>query len=206
MPRSESFLVKLLLDLCHQTDILRFERVETFADDRIGFGIELAERQVLELLAHFMHAHAPGERGIDIERLLGAAPARLGRHVGERAHVVQPVRELDQQDPHVVGDRQQQLAEVFRLLCFLGDEVELLELGETLDQRADVAAEHLIDLGTGRGRVLDGVVQEGGRDGGVVELEIGEDRRHFERVGEIRDRPRRASARRGPSWRRHRRG
>src|SRR5215813_9211990 len=29
---------------------------------------------------------------------------------GQRAHVVQPVRELDQQHPHVVGDRQQELA------------------------------------------------------------------------------------------------
>jgi len=59
-------------------------------------------------------------------------------------------------------------------------------LREPLDQSADVPPEQLIDLGPrGRG-ILDGVVQQRGRDGGVVELEVGEDRRDFERVGEIR--------------------
>ena len=103
----------------------------------------------------------------------------------ERAHVVQAIGELDQQDAHVVGDRQQQLAQVLRLLGFLGDEVELLELGQSLDERADIGAEHLIDLGARRGRVLDGVVQKRSGDGGIVELEVGEDRRNFQRVREI---------------------
>ena len=176
---------KLLFDFGDQADVFRLERVKPPADHRVRFGIEFAECQILELLAHLVHAHAPGERSVDVERLLGAAPARLGRHVRERAHVVQPVRELDQQHPHVVRDRQQQLAQVLRLLGFLGDEVELFELGEPLDQRADVMTEHLIDLGAGCGRILDGVVQKRGGDGRVVELEIGEDPRHFEGVGKI---------------------
>ena len=103
----------------------------------------------------------------------------------EGAHVVQAVGELDQQHPHVVGDRQQELAQVLGLLGLLGDEVEPLELGQALDQRADVLPEHLVDLGPGGGGILDGVVQERGRDGGVVELEIGQDRRDFERMGEV---------------------
>ena len=162
------------------------ERVEPRADHLVGFRIELAERQVLELLAHLMHAHAAGERRVDFQRLLGGAAARLGRHVVERAHVVQPVGELDQQHAHVVGDRQQQLAQVFRLLGFLGDEVELLQLGEALDQRADVAPEQAVDLGARGCGILDGVVQQRGGDGRVVELEVGEDRRHFDRMREIR--------------------
>ena len=98
---------------------------------------------------------------------------------------MQPVGELDQQHAHVVGDRQQELAQVFRLLGFLGDEVELLQLGQALDQRADIVAEQLVDLGAGRLGVLDGVVQQRGGDGRVVELEIGQDRRDFERMREI---------------------
>ena len=159
---------------------------QPLADHLVGVGIELAERQVLELLAHLMHAHAAGERRIDVERLLGGAPARFRRHVRERAHVVQAVGELDQQHPHVVGDRQQELAQVLGLLGLLGDEVELLELGEALDQRADVGAEHLVDLGAGRRGVLDRVVQQRRRDGGIVELEVGQDGGDFERMGEIR--------------------
>jgi chorismate mutase len=88
----------------------------------------------------------------------------------QRAHVVQPVGELDEQHAHVVGDREQQLAEVLGLLGLLGDEIELLELGEAVDERADLLAEQLIDLGARRLGVLDRVVQERRRDGGVVEL------------------------------------
>src|SRR6059058_5822037 len=44
-----------------------------------------------------MHTHAPGKRSIDVERLLGAAPARLGGHVAQATHVAQPTRQPDQQ-------------------------------------------------------------------------------------------------------------
>ena len=186
MPRSASFLVSCCSISAIRLLLRSASASSRVADHLVGFRIELAERQVLELLAHLMHAHAAGERRIDFQRLLGDAPARLGRHVVERAHVVQAVGELDQQHAHVVGDRQQQLAQVLRLLGFLGDEVELLQLGQALDQRADVGAEQAVDLGAGGRGVLDGVVQQRGGDGGVVELEVGEDRRDFERMGEIR--------------------
>ncbi len=98
---------------------------------------------------------------------------------------MQPVGELDQQHADVIGDGEQQLAQILRLLGLLGDQVELLDLGEALDQRADLRAEQLVDLVAGRPGVLDGVVQQGRDDGGVIELEVGEDRRHFERVREV---------------------
>ena len=82
------------------------QRIEPATDHLTGFRIEFAERQVIELLAHRMHAHAAGERRIDFARLLGGAPARLDRHVVERTHVVQTVGELDQQHAHIGGDRQ----------------------------------------------------------------------------------------------------
>ena len=137
-------LGELFFDLARSAVLLRSASAfEPRGHDVVGFRIELAERQVLEFLAHLLHAHAAGERRIDFQRLLGDAAARFGRHVAERAHVVQAVGELDQQHAHVVGDRQQQLAEVLRLLGFLGDEFELLQLGQALDQRADIVAEQL---------------------------------------------------------------
>ena len=108
------------------------------------------------------------------------------RHVLERAHVVQPVGELDQQHAHVVGDGEQKLAQILGLLGLARDEIELLELGQAFDQMADVGAEHLVDLGAGGRRVLDRVVQQRRRDRRVVELQVGQDGRDFERMGEIR--------------------
>ena len=46
--------------------------------------------------------------------------------------------------------------------------------------------EHVIDLGAGGLGILDGVVQQRRHDGGVIELEVGQDRRDLERMGEIR--------------------
>ena len=177
---------QLLFDLRNQSDVALFQRVEALADHRIGVGIELAKRQILELLAQLVHAHAAGERRIDVDGLLGRAAARLRRHMADGAHVVQTIGQLDQQHAHVVGDRQQELAQVLGLLRFLGDEVELGELGQPLDQTADVLAKQLVDLGASRMGVLDGVVQQRGGDGRIVELEIGEDRRDLERMGEVR--------------------
>ena len=104
----------------------------------------------------------------------------------QRAHVVQAVGELHQQDAYVVGDRKQQLAQILRLLGFLGNEVELLQLGQALDQHADFLAEQLVDFRTRRRRILDGVVQERRGDRRVVELEVGQDRGDFQRMREIR--------------------
>ena len=100
----------------------------------------------------------------------------------KRAHVVQTVSELDEQDAHVLGDGDQQLAQVFSLLRLLGDEVEALKLGQPLDQLAHLGAEQLVDLLTGSRRVLDRIVQERDRDRRLIEMHVGEDRRHLERV------------------------
>ena len=185
MPRSASLLGELLLDFVDHALVARRERGEPLADYAVGLRVELAERQILQLLAHLVHAHASGERRIDIDRLLGGAPARVRRHEVERAHVVQPVGELDQQHAHVGRDREQQLAQVLGLLRLARDEVELLQLGQSVDQRADLRAERLVDLGAGRRRVLDGVVQQRRHDRRVVELEVGQDRGDFKRMGEI---------------------
>ena len=101
----------------------------------------------------------------------------------ERAHVVQPVGELHQQHADVVGQRQQELAQVLRGALVLRLRLDLAELGHPVDQPRDVLAEQLLDL-LGRGeRVLDRVVEDGGGDRLVVELEVGEDARDLDRDG-----------------------
>ena len=109
----------------------------------------------------------------------------VGRHELQRAHVVQAVGELDQEHADVVGDRQQQLAQVLGLLGLARHQLQPLQLGEALDQRADLVAEDLVDFGAGRLGILDGVVQQRRDDGGVVELEVGQDRRDLQRMRKI---------------------
>ena len=99
---------------------------------------------------------------------------------------MQAVGQLDQQHAHVLGNGEQQLAQVFGLGFLARDEVEALDLGQAVDDLADLGAEHLVDLGAGGVGILDGVVKQRHGDGGIVELEIGEDGGDFERMGEVR--------------------
>ena len=154
-------------------------------DQLVRLRHQIAERKVLQFAAQALHAHAAGQRRVDVERVLGDARALGLGHEMQRAHVVQAVGELDQQHAHVVGDGEQELAEILGLLRVLGGEIELVELGQAVDEAADLGAEHAVDLVAGDRRVLDRVVQHGGDDGGVVELELGEDRGDFERMREI---------------------
>jgi hypothetical protein len=85
-----------------------------------GYGLEKLERELLELVLDLGHPEAVGNRGVDIQRLLGDARAAILGHVLQRAHVVQTVRQLDEDDPDVVHHREQHLAEVFRLALLGG--------------------------------------------------------------------------------------
>ena len=85
----------------------------------------------------------------------------------ERAHVVQPVGQLHQQDTHILGHGEQQLAQVLGLGCFLGDQVELGDLGQAIDQRGDFGTELLLDLLVGGRGILHRVMKQGRGNGGV---------------------------------------
>ena len=186
-PTVGKLLGELALDLRHHALAARCKRRQPLADDAESVRVELMERQVLELLAHLVHAHAAGERRIDVERLLGDAACRDSTgHEIERAHVVEAVGELDQQHAHIRRDREQELAQIFGLLGLAGDEVELLQLGQAVDQRTDFRTEFLVDFGFRCGGVFDGVVEQCRHDGRIVELKVGQDRGDFERVREIR--------------------
>ena len=156
------------------------------ADDRLSpVRVQDAEGDVLELLAHPLHAHPAGERAEDVHGLARLALLLLGLEVADGPHVVQPVGELDEQDPQVLRHRHQQLAEVLGLLVLDRRQLEVGQLGHPVDQLRDLVAEPERDLGIGRERVLDGVVQQRRDDRRVVELLLGEQHGDRHRMAEV---------------------
>ena len=125
------------------------------------------------------------ERGVDVERLAGDLLLLLGLQVLERAHVVQAVGELDDDDADVGDHGEQHLADVLGLVVFAVGELDLVELGDAFDDVRDLLAEALGDLGRGDVGVFDGVVQQAGGDGGGVHLELGEDLADLERMDDV---------------------
>ena len=159
------------------------------ADEVVELGealrVEGGEREVLELLLELLHAEPVGQRGVDVERLLGDALLLVDRHRGDRAHVVQPVGELDDQHAQVARHGDEHLAHRRRLLGLARVELDALELGDAVDDRRDLGAEVGLDVGERDLGVLDGVVQQRGGDGDLVEADVGDDAGDGERVVDV---------------------
>ncbi len=149
----------------------------------VDLGMEGREGEVLELPLDGVHAEPVGQRRVDVERL--GRLALLGRllDVADRAHVVQPVGELDHQHPDVARHRDDHLAD--RLGLRRVAVLHLVELGDPVDEHGDLVAEvgaHLLERVR---RVLDGVVEQGRDQGRLGHADVGQDRGDRERVGDV---------------------
>ncbi|MGX1241348.1 hypothetical protein RKD46_002452 [Streptomyces pseudovenezuelae] len=167
----------------------RVVRAGGVVDDQLAcvlvlLGVEDREDQVLQLGLEGLHAETFGERDEDVAGDFGDAGLLLGAHHAEGAHVVQPVGEFDRHHADVVAGGDEHLAEGLGLGG--GAVVDLLQLGDAVDEETDLLAELLTDLIERHLGVLDGVVEQGGRQGRGLGAEFGEDQRHSERVGDVR--------------------
>ena len=180
------FIGQFLFDLGDQRAVPVAQIRQPCGNGGAGFWHQVAKSQILQFIAHALHAHAPGQRRVDVQRFLGNARLLVLRHKMQCAHIVQPVGELDQQHAHIIGNGQQKLAEILGLGGTLGHQVEPLQLGQALDQSADFATEQLVDFLACRRGVFDRVMQHGGNNRRVVEFQIGQNGRHFQRMRKIR--------------------
>ena len=144
--------------------------------------VQRREGEVLELPLDRVDAEAMRERRVDLEGLLGLLDLLLLGHRAERAHVVQAVGELDQDDPDVRGHRDHHLAVVLGLRLVAALERDPGELGHAVDQAGDLFAELGLDLVQARGGVLDGVVQQRRAQRRGVQAHAGADLGHADGV------------------------
>ena len=155
-------------------------------DHRLDLGVlarvEDLEREILELPLDGVDTEPVGERRVDLERLLRLLHLLLLAEVLDRAHVVEPVGELDQDHAHVLRHRHDHLAVVLRLRLLAALEADPGELGDAFDEQRDVRPEcgaELVEIGVG---VLDHVVQQRGGNRLLVEVELRADQGHAERM------------------------
>ena len=93
--------------------------------------------------------------------------------------------QLDQDDAHIAGHRQQHLAKGLGLVFFSGVEFELFELRQTVDQLGHRCAKALDQLGFGDTAVFNRVVQQGGHQRLRIELPFGALLGHSDRVRDV---------------------
>ena len=153
--------------------------------DSYAFGSRYLEAQLLELVLHQAHPEPVGDGRVDVQRLLGDLDPPLLRQVVERAHVVQPVGQLDDDDADVVDHRQEHLAEVLGLALLARRKRDRADFGDALDDVGDFRAKQLLDALDGRQGVFDDVVEQPGGHGHHVQPHVGEEIGHFEGVDHI---------------------
>jgi hypothetical protein len=152
---------------------------------QVGLGVEVLEGEVLELRLEGVEAEAVGQRGVDFHGLAGLADRLLLAGVAQGAHVVEPVRELDQDDPDVLGHGQQHLAEVLGLALLPGGEAHLRQVGHALDDVGHLLPEELHELLVAGVGIFHGIVEQGRGHGLLVELEVADDAGHVEGMDDV---------------------
>ena len=158
----------------------------SLASSRNASGSSDLEAEVLELPLDLPDPEPLRERGVDLHRLAGDPLLLLGLEGTQRAHVVEPVGELDEDDADVVGHRQEHLPDVLGLLLLVAVGAELRQLGDAVDEVRDLGAEPLLDVGEAVLGVLGDVVEERGRDRDGVDAELREDLRRGDRMRDVR--------------------
>jgi hypothetical protein len=133
------------LDLLHRLAVEAARAPHRLLQHREAQRVHRREPELLQLPAHPVHAQALRDRGVDLQRLARDAPALVRAHHPEGAHVVQPVGQLDQDHPDVLGDREHHLAEVLGLGLGLGLELQVRQLGDAIHQVGDLGPELAAD-------------------------------------------------------------
>ena len=155
----------VLLHLLHQMATPAARVADGLGECFVAPGVQVLEGEVFQFAVGAVQAQAVGDGCVDFQRFGGDAALRVGLHVRHGAHVVRAVGQLDQDDAHVVGHGQQHLAEGFGLVLLPAAELQLVQLGEAVDQFGHGGAEFFRQLCLGDAAILHGVVQQRGHQG-----------------------------------------
>ena len=117
-------------------------------------GEEVAKGQVLKFLVSLVQTEAVGNGCINVERLRRDAGPFVTWGIGQGAHIVGAVGQLDQDDANIARHGQQHLAKRLSLVFFTGREVQLFQLGQAVDQLCDGGAKAFNQLGFGYAAVF----------------------------------------------------
>ena len=143
---------------------------------------EVLEREVLQLPPHARHSEAVRQRRVQVARLLRDPLLLFLRKEIQRPHVVQPVRELDEDDSRVLGDREQKLSVVLDLPVLRRVERQVADLGQTIDDLGDFLPELGLDVVDADGGVFDDVVDQPAGDRYRIQLKVDENLGDFDAV------------------------
>ena len=146
--------------------------------------IQPLQRKILQLPFNLLHAEAMGNRRINLHRFERFGALLLLLHELNRAHIVQAVGELDEDDANVLRHGDQHFAQILHLLLFLGV-VQASQTCDTVDKIGNRGAELLLNLIILEVGVLHAVVQQAGTDRVGIQSHLNDNFRDRNRMNDI---------------------
>ena len=144
------------------------------------------ERQILQFAVHMVQPEPVGNRRVHFQRFGGDAHAAALAFRAQRPHIVQPVGQLDNDDAHVFGHSQNQLAETFGLLLGFVVVFQVFQFGQPVHHFGDGVAELFRHFAFGNVRVFQHIVHQPGAQCLNVHVPFGQFGGHGDGVGDIR--------------------
>ncbi len=153
-------LFYLFLDRGHEASERIHAVVQGVGYLLIARRIEVHQRQILQLPLGSLHTEPVRDGGVYLHRLQRLLPLLFLGLICHRAHIVQAVGYLYENDADVLGHCHEHLAQILHLLVFLAGVLHPRELCNALDDIRDRFAELLCNVAVGKIGVLYNVVQE----------------------------------------------
>lgn len=183
---SRDVLIDDIPDFRYEDPLLFLQGIELLLDPAVILGIHRLETQILERLLELEHTEPVCDRGVDVQRLQ-CDPLALGR-IGMESygtHVIDAIRKLDEDDPHILADRDEHLPEASDH-PLLSTVFELRELLHSPGDVGDILSEYGSQILHGAIGILGDIMQEAGLDGNDVGFESEQLLRCFYGVDDVR--------------------
>ena len=179
-------LLHLLHDLPHELLPHAFPERDLFHQVIVDLWLQVFQGKIVQLYLDLGDTKPHGDGRVDIHCLPGLLLLLFRLHVLKGPHIVETVRQLDEDDTDILGHGKEHLSKVlcldFDLIRIVG---QLSQLCNAVDQKSDLRPEFLFDLRIGHPGILHGIVQKTRNDGFLVQLQVRQDNGHTERVDDI---------------------
>ena len=158
----------------------------------ISLGLQIFQGQIVQLHLDLGDSQPLGNGRIDLHGFPGNPLLPLLILIFQRAHIVEPVRQLDQYHADVLCHGEKHFPQILRLHLQpvrhipVTRKFERFQLGDTVHQKGHVLPKLRLYLLLGHDGILHHVVKKSRRNGFLVHLQIRQNNGHIQRMDNIR--------------------
>ena len=147
--------------------------------------IQIAKGHIFQFPLDGGNPQTVGQGSIDFHSFPGNPLLLVLAQVLESPHIVKPVGQFNQDDPHVLGHGNQHFPVVFSQLLLVGLVLHLTQLGDPVNNHPNVLTKLSLQLIQSDVRILDHIMQKATGHCHRIQFETRQNTRHLNRVNDI---------------------